>query len=231
MRYILMSFALLGCADVGSESLLTSGMSAVIRGESLDGNSTQVSAILRAGGPTSSTFVKLEGDDALTASVGELEVTLTEASLGAMTSYRGTLPDADPETIFVVSLRRTLDDGATGTTFFLPEPFEILSEHGEVEDTSAVEITWEPSGSSHQVLLEVTGTCIVGGLDELEGDPGSVVIPSEYLDFLGEQPGVSCPVDVRIAKVRGGSLDPGFGEGGWAQGIQSRATTFTLNWQ
>lgn len=228
---LLLPLLLLGCADVGSGSLFTSGMSAIIRGESTDGESTQITTVLRAGGPASTTFVKLEDDDNLTATDGDQSISLVEASLGALTSYRGTFSHADPEAVFTVSLNRTLDEGAPASTFSLPEPFTASSEQTDIDDPSNVEITWEPSGSEHQLVLEVDGNCITGGVRNLDGDAGLVTIPESFLNFLGEQPGVSCPVEARIAKVRGGSLDGGFGEGGRAQGAQVRAVEFTINWQ
>lgn len=216
------------CADVGSSSVLTSGMSAVIRGVSEDGASTRVSTVLRAGGVTSTTFVRLEADDALTVNVGEETVPLVEASLGPLVSYLATVPAADPDATFTVAFDRTIDDGAPSSTFSLPEPFAITTDPGSIDPTQPVQVAWEPSGSTSQVVLEVTGDCVDGGLETLNGDDGVTTIPAGLLEQRGETPGASCEVTATISKIDGGQLDPAFGEGGSAQGVQQRAIAFTM---
>lgn len=218
-----------GCSDIGSSSLLTSGMSAVIRGTSTDGESTEVMAVLRAGGMASTTYVKLEDDDVLTVQVGDLTQPLQEVSLGALTSYRTTMAVADPELPFSVSLDRTLDEGAPNTTFSLPESFQITTQADQIDPSEAIQIAWEPSGTSDQLRLEVSGECIDGGIQDLTGDDGVTTVPSDYLDSVVEQPGASCPVEVTISKIRSGTLDPAYGEGGLAQGVQSRSVSFTFS--
>ena len=217
------------CADVGSSSVLTSGMSAVIRGVSEDGASTRVSTVLRAGGVTSTTFVQLEADDALSVTVGEQTTPLVEASLGPLTSYLATVPVADPEATFTVAFDRTLDAGAPSSTFTLPEAFAITTEAASIDPAQPVQIAWEPSGSTSQVVLEVGGDCVVGGLETLSGDDGVTTIPADLLAQRGETPGASCPVTATVSKIDGGQLDPAYGEGGSAQGVQQRALTFTVS--
>lgn len=218
-----------GCSDVGSSSLLTSGMSAGIRGTSTDGENTEITAVLRAGGTASTTYVKLEDDDVLTVQVGDLTQPLDEQSLGPLTSYRTTVAIADPEQPFTVSLDRTLDDGAPATTFSLPEPFQITTEPDQIDPSEAIQVAWEPSGTSEQLRLEVSGECIDGGIRDLTNDDGVTTVPSDYLDSVMEQPGASCPVEITISKIRGGTLDPAYGEGGQAQGVQSRSVSFTFS--
>lgn len=223
--------ALLGsaCSDVGSESLLTSGMSAVIRGVSNDGASTEITATLRAGGMGSTTYVKLEGDDRLIATYAEESARMQEVSVGPVTSYVATIQGADPDETFTVALERSLDDGAPSSAFTLPEPFALTTDPADIDPTAPVQITWEPAGSSYQTVLEVTGECIGGGIRDLEGDGGATTVPSSLLEQIVEQPGASCPVTVTIAKVRGGRLDPSYGEGGLVQAVQRRSLNFTIN--
>jgi hypothetical protein len=231
VRPLTLALALLAtaCSDIGSSSLLTSGMSAVVRGVSINGESTDVSTVLRAGGVTSTTFVKLEGGDDLAVTVGGQTVPLVEASLGPLTSYRATVQTADPSSAFVVALTRVLDDGAPSTTFTLPEPFALTTDPAEIDPTEPVQIAWEPSASTAQVLLEVSGECVAGGIRDLAGDDGVTTIPSSMLERFAEQPGVSYPVTVTISKIKGGQLDPAYGEGGSAQGVQSRSLSFTIS--
>jgi len=225
------ALALVGaaCSDIDSSNVFTDGMSAVIRGTSTDGSSTEIVATLRAGGMGSTTFVKLDGDDRLVATYAEQSAPLQEVSLGALTSYVATVQGADPDETFTVALERTLDDGAPSSTFAVPEPFALTTDPAEIDPTEPVQIAWEPSGSAYQTLLEVSGECIGGGVRDLEGDGGATTIPSSLLEQIAEQPGASCPVNVTISKVRGGQLDQGFGEGGLVQGVQRRSLSFTIS--
>jgi hypothetical protein len=213
------------CTDIGSGSLLTSGMSAAIVGEADGSGSTEVSVVLKAGGVVSNTFVDLEGDDELTVSAGELTETCTARTLGVLHSYVATLPVDAEGTEFTVALTRTVDDGAPNSTFTLPAPIEDADFGTTLSSTQDLTLNWSPVTGTDEMEVIATGECIVAYGKELDGDPGSTVIPFDDVDVLGDEPGVSCQIDVTLRRVRGGQVDPAFGEGGIAQGRQIITST------
>jgi hypothetical protein len=218
------------CTDIGSSDLLTNGMSAVIIGEADGTGSTEVVTVLRAGGPTSTTFVELEGDDDLTVNVEGETATLTRRTLGSAHSYAASVPVDAPEATFTVALTRTIDAGAPANTFSLPAPFTV-DEPAVDRFTSAEDltITWDAANDfGGEMEVVVDGECIIPWSRELTGDPGSAVIPGGDLSFVGDEPGTSCQVEVEVRRVSGGELDPAFGEGGTVQGVQVRAVTVTF---
>lgn len=208
------------CTDVGSGSLLTSGMSAVISGEADGSGETEISVVLRAGGIASNTFVELEGDDELTVTSGSESAALSKRSLGVLHSYVATLPVDAEDSVFTVALSRTVDDGAPNSTFELPAPIEGGTVGATLSDQEDLSVTWTAAQDGDEMEIVVNGECIVVYAKELDGDPGSTVIPHEDITPVGDEPGVSCEVDVTLRRVRGGQLDAGYGEGGIVQGAQ-----------
>lgn len=217
------------CTDISSDSLLTSGMSAVITGETEGEGETEVTVVLRAGGMASNTFVELSGDDSLLATSGEASATLTKQSLGVVHNYVATLPVDAEDAEFTIALQRSLDEGAPASTFTLPAPFSIEDHADGFTDTTTLDLTWTPSGSDEEVEIIVDGECIAVWSEELSGDPGAFSIPGDEIVVLGDEPGATCPVDITVRKVRGGTLDAGYGEGGLVQARQIRTVTATFS--
>jgi hypothetical protein len=213
----------IGCDDVSSSDLLTSGMwadvSVVAEG---DGNS-EVTAILRAGGALSTTFVELGPDDHLVATLGEESQELGQVSLGNIHSYVTTF-DADAEDVdYLVAFERLVDAGAPDTTVSLPAPFAIDAPAVETfaRGADALTVTWTPSGGSETMAISFDGECIAPYIGELSGDPGTYTLPAGTLQDISETP-ANCPVNVKVERIRSGDLDPAYGEGGTALGVQRR---------
>ncbi len=216
-----LAIAVVGCSDVQSESLLTSGMSAHITASASGDGNTTVSAVLRAGGALSNVYVELTGDDALTAQRGEEEKPLVRQSLGAFHEYTTDFTGDEPGVDHVVSLVRSVDDGAPSSVMALPDAFEI-SGPAEFSRAADLTFTWTPAESADAMSVYVDGTCIFGYGETIIGDPGTWTIPAGTIDALEDDPDASCNVTVKVSRTRAGQLDPGFGEGGVAEGVQRR---------
>lgn len=216
-----LALATTACETIDSGDLLTGGMSANITATADGSGSTDISTVLRAGGLRSNTFVDLQGDDLLSVTAGEQSADLSKQQLGNLISYTATLPVDAADTEFVVSLQRSVDDGAPSSTARLPEPFDF-GETGDTFDASSnLAFDWTPSGTDDEMEVLVDGDCIIPWSRELDGDPGSFEIPGDEIESVSDEPGTSCSVDVTLRRVRGGSVDPAFEEG-VAQGVQER---------
>lgn len=219
---------LLGCSDIESEELLTGGLFADIAVKSDGSGTADVSATLRAGGAFSTTFVELTGDDQLTATYKDETQALSEVQLGSLFSFTTEFDEAEPGVDFIISLDRTLDDGAPSTRIQLPERFEI-SELG-VESFSRsndnLTVSWEPSGSNDTMRVTIDGPCFIVFTENLSGDPGTFTLAAGTLEDTGDT-ATSCEAEVTIMRRRNGDLDPGYGEGGTAVGVQTRVVALT----
>jgi len=215
--------ALLGCASLDSEELLTTGISAEITVTADGSGSSDVTAVLRAGGGLSTTFVDLSSGDELTATLGEETQVLTEVSLAAITSYTTTFDTAPTGEDYIISLDRIEFDSAPNTVVQLPPPFEL--EPLAVEDYSRSEdpltVSWSPSDTTDDMRVTVDGDCFLVHFQELSGDPGTYTIEAGTLEDTGSEPS-NCEATVTVQRRRAGQLDPGYGEGGSAAGLQVR---------
>ncbi len=216
-----------GCADVDSNDVLTSGMWANISVEADGGGTSQVSAVLKVGGGDSNTYVELSGDDQLTATLGEEEQVMTEQVLGDYHRYITTFQSDAPGQAYTVSFTRSLDEGAPESVVDLPEPFEILEvDVSHFNATEDIHIAWDPSGSDDFMELGAEGDCIWPYFQDLEGDTGSAVIPAGSIEQVGDELEVSCEVTYTVVRWKNGDLDLGYGDGGVITGRQVRDTAY-----
>jgi len=210
------------CTDVESDSVLTSGMYAGVVAESVGNGTTNVVAVLRVGGPTSTTFVDLIGDDELTATVDTDTQVMTGSNLGVLHSYSVEFEGDEPGTVYTVALNRTVDAGAPSSTMTMPEPFTLdpISDFSRAEDLT---ITWAPSGSGEDMLLEMDGSCLFFWEGEIDGDPGTYTIPANTLEQATDDTEDSCTVTLRLWRRSVGTVDPAFDDG-YARGRQLRTS-------
>lgn len=223
-----LTLAATACETIDSGDLLTSGMAMNLTATTEGDGETEVSAVIRAGGLRSNTFVDLLGDDELNVTSGELASEMTKRQLGNLISYGADLPVDAAGTEFVVSLDRTVDAGAPSSTVTLPEPFAFGSTGDAFDADTNLAFDWTPANSTDEMEVLVDGDCIVLWAKELDGDPGAFEIPGDEINLIGDEPGTSCSVDITLRRVNGGSVDSAFEEG-VAQGVQRRSFSATFS--
>lgn len=214
------------CTTVDSEDLLTSGMSATMTVTALGDGQSRVGTVLRAGAPSSSTFVDLGNGDDLTVSVdGAAPVALVEYSLFGLPGYSVVIDDDSPETVFDISLTRTLDDGAPSSKISLPQPFDLVWDTTPTELSRAQSITfvWNAPEEGGQMAISASGDCLSGYTTTADAESGTVVIPANALTPIAGSENVNCQATFTFQSQKAGTLDTGFGEGGAASGIQQRS--------
>lgn len=220
----------LACETVESEDVLTSGVFAGIEVTADGSGNSLVTTRLKVGGGNSNTFLDLSGDDKLEASSGD-ETLVMKKDKGLFNDIKYTAEfegDAEDKA-FAVAFLRTIDDGAPSSTVTLPAPFALT---GPDEGTSfsraeAITITWDNAGKADTMRVSASGDCIHVFSQDVDGDPGSFTIAAGSLDELDSEEPATCEINVSVRRVRSGSLDPAYGEGGSVTAEVVRARTLT----
>jgi hypothetical protein len=228
MRTLILLFATTAaCTTTDSSDVLTSGINAAISASTTGDGTTTVSATLYLGNPLNLNFVDLTGDDRLVASHGSEEKTMTESNILNVVSHTATFDTGNEGDEFNVDFQRTVDDGAPSSTMMLPAPFEIDTPTSTtVSRAEPFTLTWNVT-SADSIRWQVYGDCIEI-LTGSEADIGAVTIEAGAIKKrMGDGVVDSCPMTVAITRVRAGELDPGYGKGGSAEGLQVRSIPLT----
>jgi hypothetical protein len=223
-----LALSLSGCAEsVESDDVLTDGIYADLRAVASE-DGMRVTVTLLVGGEDSNTYVKLTGDDSLTATADGETRTLTPWRLGDRYHYSADLAANTVDTEVVFRFERTIDDGAPDSRCTVPAAIEITAPvDGDVASRAEDDlvITWTPSPDDDTLFLELQGDCIQGTSLSLDDDTGSHTIPAGTLVSQSDPP-AACQTEIRLSRERSGTLDPAFGEGGRVVCSQHRTTTF-----
>lgn len=215
-----------GCSeDVDSDAIRTHGMYARFTAEATGNGSTELKAELRVGG-ANGTFVKLSPGDELVASTGGKSKKM--GGIDDRKRYRTTFDTDEGGTEFQIAFNRKEDESAPNSKVTLPEPFALsLAEEqsDEVERGNSVEIEWTPKGKG-KIQWEIDGDCIWNESGEVN-DSGSWKIPASAIRVKSLDEGETCEVTVELKRVRRGSIDVNFEEGGVFEATQVREVSFT----
>lgn len=227
-----MLVAAAGCTEkVDSTDVRTHGVYADLEAVS-NGTSTSVSARLKVGGDDSNTFLELKGDDELRASVGDAS---SKRLTGSNEVYRATFSEATGGAQVKISFMRGPDnDDAPNSRATLPEPFELegITAGEELSREEDIVITWDAADDGDVLEWELDGSdaannCVDWIYGTIRTDAGMLVIPAE--DFepnFSDDEDETCEATFTMDRVRNGSVDSAFGEGGEFQAIQRRRVTF-----
>jgi hypothetical protein len=196
-----------GCTEtVSSDEIRTGGIymgTVVTAGTS----QSKVRVTLKVGGNESNTYVKLTDRDQLFALADDDEKEMTKVSDGV---YEATFEVIAEDTMFEVHLEREDDEDATGNGGTLPAPFMITSDLGDGEYSRAdddIEVTWDPSDSGDDMLIEVEDdeSCITATEDfDPSGDSGAYVIQAGVLGSNDED---TCELTIDVIREREGTRD------------------------
>lgn len=216
------------CAEsVESNDVLTDGIYAELRAASTE-DGTSVTATLLVGGADSNTFVRLTGDDALTATAGSETRTLASRNLGDRYFYTTDLEASTGDTEVIFRFERTIDDGAPDSRCTMPAAVAITGPTGDAAVSRAdsdLVITWTPGDADDTLQLDIEGDCIQGYGTTLDDSAGTHTLPAGTLVSASDLP-AACQSTIRLTRQRSGMLDPAFGEGGSVVCSQRRETSF-----
>jgi hypothetical protein len=222
-KRILLLVGLLGCEDVDSGDVLTSGMWGDIAFTADGTGASQASAFLRVGGVASNTYVDLQGDDQLTATLLDAWKPMVEEELGEIHRYVASFDTAPVGEPVVVAFVRTVDAGAPQTIAELPPEFALDPPVATFSrNTEDLVLSWTPT-STQMMRVEISGDCVWPFVDNVP-DAGSYTLVAGTLDPLDDAAPISCALDVAVRRLEPGTIDPGYGQGGTAVGVQLRTT-------
>lgn len=225
---ILIATALIGCAEIDSEHLRTSGFHADITVTAND-DSTIVSTRLNTSNAIDADHINLTAGDQLTASIPGRSIVLHQR----VSSYSATFDGSNENTEINVSLNRLNDKDAPNSRVVVPEQFELAApDSGETfYDGDNLTFVWSPSDPTTSVTVTLSIDCQV--FDENGIPSGSrfgrgVSVPNtgihtvsinELLNSYGggldqlSAPG-SCSMEATVKRVNEGTLDRALMQGG-----------------
>lgn len=171
----------------------------------------------------------LENDDVLKVISENEQKTMYRMSEGKKHWYYTDFPFDETGTQFILKFERSVDSGAPESVVWLPAKYEIIQP--KRDETYSIQdelvISWDRSDSHEIVKYKISGDQLESTIsNEIEGDPGTIIIPASDLRIEKEFNTVSCRLTISCGKR--GTVDPSFGEGGFFLGWQSRAVNFKL---
>jgi len=178
----------------------------------------------------SNTYLELTGSDRLVASAAQFEFEMSQNEFLGIVTYNATFEISDEGTIYTIAFERSSGPQATDSWAELPPPFELdapLSVETFSRSDDDIELRYSPSGSPDLMRWTVTGGCVEYEESALEEDDGSLVIEAGTLTPVGDV-GEGCTATLRAERVRVGTIDQRFGDGGIIWAIQVRAVDIEL---
>lgn len=209
---------------VDSKNIRTGGISASITAIATTDAATTVAATLKVGGPTSNTYVDLEGGDRIFAVSGDKRLEMEAQGSGR---YEIDFNTAAADTEFLVDLQREVDADAPASIGKLPGPFSFALPNTSVPRGQELAITWMPSGSSDNMTIELSGTCIFNRTIDIPGDTGSHKIPGGTITPTNPDKQETCDVNVEMKRSRKGTPDTTFDPDSSFVLTQTRTAKFT----
>lgn len=215
----------IGCSDIKSSALNTSGIHAEISALVEDG-STSVDVILRAGDAMSLTYIELDTGDKLEATDGTENSVLSHSSFGAIHTYDSSFSETAPGTEFTISLLRELEDDAPISVATLTQDVTLIVENDVHSRQDPMTISWEANEPGDETLyIEVRGSCIFAIKEEVSLSDGTYTINSSDFEATNSETAQeSCEVDVIIERRQTGTLDPAYGSGKVYGGVRKRTS-------
>lgn len=196
-----------GCTEtVDSQNIKTPGISATIVATAESDTATTIVATLQVGGPSSNTYVNLEGGDQIFAAIGTDRVAMQAQDSG---EYAATFKTAAADTDFVVDLQRVVEADAPANHGTLPSPFALTVGASSVSRTADLTFTWNPSGSKDDMHLNLTGSCVFNQSIDIPGDTGTFTLTGNTLQPTNSMMAETCDISVEMQRTRTGTTDPG----------------------
>ena len=231
-----------GCSSTSSENVTTEGIAADINIVADGSGSTGVRVFLEVGsGGLGATSLRVGPSDSLTVLANGIQKTLIEdSSIFGQFSYTASYDFDDAGTLFVVSFLRDNGVSAPNSTVTLPDGFFVASPTGnDIYGTNeSISIVWTPNNTSIVPTIQVTLTCTqTNGIAivafqnvALTSDSGIAALPVAAVMPIGElDTSKLCEGRVDLSRLRRGSLDPNYGEGGNITAEQFERTQFFVD--
>ncbi|HEU4384066.1 MAG TPA: hypothetical protein VFR85_11280 [Anaeromyxobacteraceae bacterium] len=229
----LFAAALAGCETIQSQDIATHGLYADLESDGYGTGVTHVSAELRAGGDLSNVSVDLGPCDQLSATLGgEGHVMARRDDILGRVWYEAIFGGEPAGAVLRIAFLRSDAGGcsapgpnAPDSAVTLPAPFSVTAPAAgtPLRRSASFTVSWTPASQDPMALL-VSGPCI--RLASFAASPGAsgLVVPTGAIQPVYD-PLASCTMDLELTRVREGTVDPAFGEGGRFVARQTRRVT------
>ncbi len=209
---------------VDSKNVKTGGIAASITANATTDAATTVIATLQVGGPDSNTYVDLSGGDKIFVVANDKQIEMEAQGTG---TYQANVTTAAENTEFIVDLERDTEDDAPMSKGTLPAPFSFQVPNMTTSRMQDLTITWSPSGSSDDMELTLSGSCIFQRTIDIPGDTGSHVISPGTLISTNTDKPETCDLTVEMVRSRKGTPDATFDPDSSFLLKQTRTAKFT----
>lgn len=222
--------------STSSDNVTSEGIQAEITVEARGSGITHVDAVLTVGsGGAFGTDLDLSSSDTFSAhAYDETRVFNKNEDILGEIDYSTSFPFNEGPTEFRVSLERTNNPSMPNSTVTLPQGFVIVAPTQDQVFTTMddIELTWDPSGYADTIYVDFWFECdapantkVVFTRSRTEADDGTATYPAaDLLD--GYEPDLDetgeCDTNIEVMRSSNGTLDPGYGEGGYIRARQLR---------
>jgi hypothetical protein len=226
-----------GCKTVDSTTAQTSDVYAGYLVTEHSATEARVDATLQLGDASSTTYLKLTGQDRLTAYVGAVAYPMQGYS-DVYQHYAVDIPYPATDTELRVAFERgPADVSALDSTAIVPGLFSIasLAKTPYSRTLDPLEIVWAPSDPTQPISWLVYGACVLPLSDGGAMDSGQFTVPAGTMQKPPPPgpdeehhpiPPDQCKATVDVTKSRSGHVDPAF-RGGTFKTSENRSISFT----
>lgn len=230
---------IVGCSEVDSSDLKSSGFYASMHVTANGNNQTEVWVSLKTGPRIDADSIDLSEGDTLTATANGITKTLSR-DISYETSFNFDEGGAE----FVISLERNEGEDMPSSRVELPQKFAILMPNVDeiLNSGETITVTWSPSVESETIEVSYRGDCISKdsgseihfGRGYIINDVGThTVSVDDILNVFGEHEefnkNITCPSSISIERVNTGTIDPNYGKGGVITAKQIRSISIGIN--
>ena len=215
--------------DVDSENIRTAGIYAAMTIKSATENTADVEVTLKTGGSGSNTYLNLTGGDALTATLNNSasQVLSKYAPNPKEISYRTTFsanPAGVENSTYKIAFNRSANDvSAPDSSVTIPASAADLavSSANFSRTKNAIGLTWSAQDATKHLDLDINGSCIQGYTTTIL-DAGTYTVNPGTLTGKSSD---TCNVTFTLSRSVNGTLDKGYGEGGYIKATVFRSVT------
>ncbi|HEY4219966.1 MAG TPA: hypothetical protein VGO62_01460, partial [Myxococcota bacterium] len=222
--------AVVGCTSVDSADIKTHGIQPGMTVTSSAGATTSHVSVAFHVGDSIDTFVTLQDDESVTASVGTTPVKLAHSEILGFTSYDGDLPTNAAGTTVTIALSRPTDTSAPSSSVTMTDQLTLTSPTGGAganvsRANDDVTVAWTSDTSADGVTVLAQGDCIDTFSTSVAPPNTSAIISKGTLKKkTGDNIADTCAVTFAAERSRSGTVDAAYGGGSISDTFSSSAT-------
>lgn len=217
---------LFACETVDSPNVRTDGIYADYIATADGSGRTRLEANLRVGGARSNTFLELiDGDKLMADHDGSVQQMDKRSSVFGAVTYASDFDVDAKDTKFRIGFERQPHDdfeaecrggGAPDSFATLPAPFTLSNPEADrsfSRRADNITVSWDRADDGDSMRVEVHGDCLRDESFEVSDDSGQFVIAAGRLETVSDED-PTCRATIEVLRLRPGTIDSAFGEGG-----------------